>query len=156
MKILVISAVAAILASTQIATASVDERMKRLAVNTICIVSNSFYLREMTMLTVGSGIAAGNVDVKSLEKNVIEPVARSNAILEEDRQRVIRELIELGATPQSIGESLAEVITAETVDSVQSWMQVTDAGSALQHFAKIMSKHRACDAHYKRVRGQPI
>jgi hypothetical protein len=155
MRLLLISSMAYILASTPLSE-GIQTRMDRLAANTVCMVVNSFYLRDMSMFAVQYGLASGSMDPEALEREVLGPARESTQILDEDRQRVIKELTTLGVDPTGLVQKMQELTTTETVDNVQSWLRVRDARTAGEHLTMIMAKHRVCDAHYKKVRGQPI
>ncbi len=155
MKLLLISSMVYVLASTPLSE-GIQTRMDRLAANTVCMVVNSFYLKDMSMFAVQYGLAVGSIDAVALEREVLGPVRDANSIMDEDRQRVIKELISLGISPESLSEKLEELTTNETVDNVQSWLRIRDARTAGEHVTKIMSKHQICEAHYKSVRGQPV
>jgi hypothetical protein len=155
MKLIIISMIAYMITSVSVAD-PISDRMSKLSASTVCMVVNSFYVRDISMFAIQYGIAIGSIDLASMEKEILAPAREKDLILSDHSQKLIKELVSLGASADVIGEHVQNLISTETADNIRSWLQVDDVRSAHEHLLRLATKNALCDAHYKKVKGQPI
>lgn len=157
----IIGAILLVVLASKSTTAQSDqtaivELMQRVERDTVCLVHNTFWIRELAIYTTHVGFINDKNNSQEAQEKLIAPLYENEQIFTMDRAMAVIELIHKGAKQEDI-ETYVNGVTGKAIsENLDTWANVRNTEDSRKYIATLITKQRACNLYLKTIQGQKI
>lgn len=128
--------------------------LNRIGQDTVCLVNNSFFIREMYILASHLSVMSNTFDANKFESGTMKILQENDAILSEDRRSVAGQLLEIGVSMDYINKMITGLVEKETAINISMWSDIDSYKLSKEYMTSLMTKQSICINHVAIIRGK--
>jgi len=128
--------------------------LNRIGQDTVCLVNNSFFIREMYILASHLSVMSNTFDANKFESNTMKILLENDVILAEDRRSVAAQLVDFGVSIDYINKMITGLVQKETAINIEMWSGIDSYKLSKEYMTSLLTKQSICINHVASIRGK--